>query len=72
MNREWVLGARSVISSDSITPGCKVSCILNDLDGSEGDAVWKAALGDARSGSSDKDTNVRYVCEENEYNCFMN
>lgn len=72
MNREWVLGARSVISSDSIIHGCKTSCNLNDLDGSEGDVLWKVVLGDLRSGSGDdKDTNVKEACEEDEYHCFM-
>lgn len=72
MNREWVLGARSVISSDSIIHGCKTSCILNDRDGSDDDVLWKVVSGDSRSGSSgDEDTNVKEVCEENEYNCFM-
>lgn len=45
MNREWVLGARSVISSDSIIHRCKTSCILNALGGSEGDVLWQVVLG---------------------------
>ena len=73
MNREWVIGARSIISSDSIILKCKPSCILTDLDGSEDDVLWKAVLDDSGRGSSGgKDTNVKAVCEEDEYNCFMN
>lgn len=50
-----------------------MSCILNDLDGSEDNSLWKTVLNDLRSGSSgDKDTNVKDLCKENEYNGFMN
>lgn len=42
MNREWVLGAGSIISSDRIIGGYKVPCILDDLDGSLEDELWKA------------------------------
>lgn len=50
-----------------------MSSILNDLDRSEDASLWKTVLNDLRSGSSgDKDTNVKDVCKENEYNCFMN
>lgn len=73
MNREWVLGVRSIISSDSIIPRCKPACILNDLNGSEDAVLCKAVSDDLGSSSSgDKDTNVKDVCEENEYNCFTN
>ena len=73
MNREWVLGVRSILSSDSIILRCKLACILNDLNGSEDDVLWKAVSDDLGSGSSGgKYTNVKDVCEENEYNCFMN
>lgn len=44
MNREWVLGARSIISSDSIICRCRMAWVLNDLDGSEGDALRELAL----------------------------
>lgn len=67
MNREWVLGTRSVISSDSIIHRCKTSCILNALDGSEGDVLWQVVLGDSQSDSSgDRYPNVKEACEENE------
>ena len=62
-----ILGVGSIISSDSIILRCKLACILNDLNGSEDDVLWKAVSDDLRSGSSgDKDTNVKDVCEENE------
>jgi hypothetical protein len=34
MNREWVLAAGSIISSDSLIRGYKVPCIIDDLGGS--------------------------------------
>ena len=46
MNREWVLGAGSIIFSDSIILRCKTSCILSDLDGSVDVAPWTAVLDD--------------------------
>lgn len=73
MNREWELGARSIISSDSIIQGSKASCILNNLDGREDDVLREAVLDDSSGGSGGvRDTKVKDACEENEYNCFMN
>lgn len=73
MNREWEVGARSIISSDSIIQGSTVSCMLNNLDGSEDGVLWEAVFDDSSGGSRGvRDTKVKDACEENEYNCFLN
>lgn len=73
MNREWELGAGSIISSDSVTLGCKAPWIFNNSDGSEDDVLGEAVLDDSSGGSLGvRDTEVKGAREENERNCFMN
>lgn len=73
MNREWELGAGSIIPSDSVTLGCRAPRIFNNSGGSEGDVLGEAVRGDSSGGALGvRDTEVKGACEENEGNCFMN
>lgn len=64
MNREWVLGAGSIISSDSIIRGYKVPCILDDLNGSKEDPFEKAVLEEAKWLPDDTDASAKDAREE--------